>query len=672
MRIKKLICENTGPIERTIISFESNKNDEPIPCVLVGENGSGKSIVLSYIADSFFELAEQEYNDATKKTFIGHEYFKIISSNQIRVGSEYFLSYIEYMDNEEEIVYFCKSGSCQYDDFITRYHLESNNRNKSQWEQDGNSKGVSLDKQQSKRLFLNNVLCFFPPSRYEKPDWLGRNYFDDVKFNNEENYSGHLKNPIIVSNVVEDLLQWIFDIIADSRGDLEFVNEGSNQKVLITNPNTNDIFLMSTARKNIESIMSTILGQTVMFRMGFRGAGKNRLQICDTKGNIIVPSLDALSTGQMALFLLFSTIARYADHLDMNKSIHLNQIEGVVVIDEIDLHLHSKLQRIVLPKLMTLFPKVQFVLSTHSPLVLLGLCEEYKDDLTIIEMPSGRRISAEQFHEFEKAYSYYSATEHFRNMFRKAIDEFHIDKPLIITEGATDWRHIKAAFNYLSHEQHTQWLSELDFEILEYDPENSDSDNPIKIMMSANELEKMVIDYCKIPQQRKMIFIADNDIPAINKKLMDQEKGYKSWGNNVFSLTIPVPEHRRETPVICIEHLYKDTDIKQWVETPDYKRRIFMGNEFDKNGIYLGDDYQLICYDKNSCGEQKIQIIDGGGNKKVVEPFGSNKEINFALTKMDFAKMVLAKETPFDSMCFDGFIPLFEKIKEIIEYSSVT
>jgi hypothetical protein len=45
-------------------------------------------------------------------------------------------------------------------------------------------------------------------------------------------------------------------------------------------------------------------------------------------------------------------------------------IFGIVLIDEIDLHLHPSLQRALIPRLRTVFPKVQWIVTTHSPLVL--------------------------------------------------------------------------------------------------------------------------------------------------------------------------------------------------------------------------------------------------------------------------------------------------------------
>lgn len=46
------------------------------------------------------------------------------------------------------------------------------------------------------------------------------------------------------------------------------------------------------------------------------------------------------------------------------------QKEGIVLIDEIETHLHLELQKIVLPMLTSIFPKIQFIITTHSPFVL--------------------------------------------------------------------------------------------------------------------------------------------------------------------------------------------------------------------------------------------------------------------------------------------------------------
>ena len=72
-------------------------------------------------------------------------------------------------------------------------------------------------------------------------------------------------------------------------------------------------------RKNTEKLMSAILGQEVMFRMGNRSNKGRRLSICNKQGMVLVPSLDALSTGQLALFNLFSSINPNVNPSPYNK-----------------------------------------------------------------------------------------------------------------------------------------------------------------------------------------------------------------------------------------------------------------------------------------------------------------------------------------------------------------
>jgi hypothetical protein len=53
----------------------------------------------------------------------------------------------------------------------------------------------------------------------------------------------------------------------------------------------------------------------------------------------------------------------------------LAELSGIVLIDEIDLHLHPKFQRRLVGDLTATFPNVQFIMTTHSPIPLLGAPE---------------------------------------------------------------------------------------------------------------------------------------------------------------------------------------------------------------------------------------------------------------------------------------------------------
>jgi predicted ATP-binding protein involved in virulence len=73
-----------------------------------------------------------------------------------------------------------------------------------------------------------------------------------------------------------------------------------------------------------------------------------------------------LSQGEKSFMALIGDIAR---RLVLLNPVMESPLEGcgVVLIDEIDLHLHPKWQQKVLPGLVNTFPNIQFIVTTHSP-----------------------------------------------------------------------------------------------------------------------------------------------------------------------------------------------------------------------------------------------------------------------------------------------------------------
>ena len=82
-----------------------------------------------------------------------------------------------------------------------------------------------------------------------------------------------------------------------------------------------------------------------------------------------------LSSGERTLIALVADLSRRLCLANPNDK---NPLEGngIVLIDEIDVHLHPKWQQKVVNKLREVFPNVQFVVTTHSPLVLSNLSDE--------------------------------------------------------------------------------------------------------------------------------------------------------------------------------------------------------------------------------------------------------------------------------------------------------
>ena len=65
-----------------------------------------------------------------------------------------------------------------------------------------------------------------------------------------------------------------------------------------------------------------------------------------------------------------------------------DNIEGVVLIDEIETHLHLELQKKILPLLVQMYPRIQFIVSTHSPFILSSI-----DNAVIFDLENKTLVS---------------------------------------------------------------------------------------------------------------------------------------------------------------------------------------------------------------------------------------------------------------------------------------
>ena len=81
--------------------------------------------------------------------------------------------------------------------------------------------------------------------------------------------------------------------------------------------------------------------------------------------------ISALSDGTRAMVSLVADLAKRASQLNPDYGENAARLaSGIVLIDEVDLHLHPEWQQRVVPSLQATFPNMQFIISTHSPQVL--------------------------------------------------------------------------------------------------------------------------------------------------------------------------------------------------------------------------------------------------------------------------------------------------------------
>lgn len=488
-----------------------------------------------------------------------------------------------------------------------------------------------------------------------------------IKYNeiyDHEKYNGKLNKEIIVEHSEERNNQWINSVIVDSMIDLVKISEDSydvngniaNQQLLKKAKENLEILLKNIFKSNSAKLVKEYRNSNNGYKIIYNDILKKEENIV-TSTNHSINSLKHFSLGQAVLFNIFSTIIRHADINDIMKSINLSDITGIVVIDEIDMHLDSEMQYEVLPKLLKLFPKIQFIITTHSPLFLLGMDKELEGRYMLLEMPNGKETTTERFSEFENSYRYLNATkkheEELNNILDekiKEIEEKTSNKTLVITEGPTDWIHMKSAWENFKCKDNK--YKNLDFEFLEY---NDD--------FGEKELAKMKDSLLKLPNARKYILIADRDTTDKSIESFEINENYKNWGNNVYTFRIPIPEFRKNTPNISIEHYYTDEQLKTEIVCENsVKRRLYMGNDFNRIGLNTAESKR--CDHRNKCGKDKIGILSGCGDEKVYDINDEDgTSTNFALSKKDFVEKIVKDESK--GIDYHTFSLIFDKIDEI-------
>jgi predicted ATP-binding protein involved in virulence len=145
---------------------------------------------------------------------------------------------------------------------------------------------------------------------------------------------------------------------------------------------------------------------------------------------------NSLSDGTRNFFAIIADMAYMCLTLNPHlKEKALKETEGVVLIDELDLHLHPDWQRKIINILRDTFPKVQFVVTTHSPFLIQETGQDQLiilKDNKILKITSASNLSIEDIAEelqfvenpqwsksrqemFQKAKEYYKAVKEERD-----------------------------------------------------------------------------------------------------------------------------------------------------------------------------------------------------------------------------------------------------------------
>jgi AAA15 family ATPase/GTPase len=140
---------------------------------------------------------------------------------------------------------------------------------------------------------------------------------------------------------------------------------------LIINPN----FVTQNQNCVFEAITVLELMQKLepSFKLITENNGKKELDIKFSDGKLYINSIpiDKLATGIVSLIKIFQEIiADYGGWTGFDEKTDLNNVEGIVFIDEIESHLHPKWQSRIISLLKEFFPNTTFYIATHSPVIV--------------------------------------------------------------------------------------------------------------------------------------------------------------------------------------------------------------------------------------------------------------------------------------------------------------
>ena len=463
MYTKRIQLLNCGPIGKIDLALPFD-HQTPLPVIFIGENGSGKTILLSHIINGLLAAQGVAFPD-TPEVDPGKVY-KLRSSSYIKAGTDVSFSRIDYdHDFHVEEIRLTKPKD-QYPSAPEKLpELDRENK----WAQiSDNSMDYFNSNINGSResnitdVFSRNCILYFPANRFEDPAWLNEaNLNSKASYTGFRHLSGHTDRRVINISSLGSLRNWLFDLVYDRAafeiqthqiGNLAIVND---DQIVAPLPGNMPVFggyqgeAANACNLALSIVRNTLrLDSTGRFGIGRR---KNRVISIVQNEQVIVPNIFQLSSGETSLITLFLSILRDFD-LSGASFGSPEDIQGIVIVDEIDLHLNAAHQYEVLPKLIAMFPKVQFLITSHSPLFILGLQEELGDgSFQLYKLPGGQEIRPEEFEEFGEAYRAFRQTMTFAADIRGAIEESQ--GPIVFVDGETDVLYLRRAAELLGFEE---------------------------------------------------------------------------------------------------------------------------------------------------------------------------------------------------------------------------
>ena len=332
MKIKQLRMQSFRGITDLTLDFDPQLN------VLVGNNGSGKSSILDCLSAFLNHIADQiKVLYPNKDNFlqaIAGQSKNIFLDDDIAIGST------ERIEAELEII--LNLVNIEYTIKKRKYKLSN----------------VSslLEQEKQESHFTQNLPIPTLVTTDKIPTLIYYSVKRDIIFGDCQEFQENKDYSILNAYnraftggqvVFKEFFEW-FKLLEELENEL-----------IRDSPNYRD--------KQLESVRQSIYTFLPEFK-DLRIRRRPELRMTVTKNGAEL-TINQLSDGEKNLLAMVGDLARRLAiaNPEMERP---EQGSGVVLIDEIELHLHPKWQRMVIPALLRTFPNCQFIITTHSPQVL--------------------------------------------------------------------------------------------------------------------------------------------------------------------------------------------------------------------------------------------------------------------------------------------------------------
>lgn len=326
MYFERTEIQNFKGVEKMKLEFSSGVN------LLIGDNGVGKTTVLETLA-----LSVQTYfsrmNDITKKGITQKDVR--FTSSLVGDASQHRMYY-----TPTTIKSTVELGGVEYSSEISREDETNATR----------TKYVGKELAAAGRELLNSqteilpVICYFSTSRVVDTQKASTSSVGKNKLNDRRCGYMDCLNATLDRKALTD---WAFKMAMAEykKGMLIAEYEAFKKAVGTFMQKMNDLDEISLVEytRDFEDITYTENGKTML--------------------------VNYLSAGYQSLLWMLMEISFRIALLNPEMSDY-SQAEGIVLIDEIDMHLHPRWQWKILDALHSSFPKVQFIAATHSPIII--------------------------------------------------------------------------------------------------------------------------------------------------------------------------------------------------------------------------------------------------------------------------------------------------------------